>query len=103
MKQLYVLPVEATPPYDINLVLRKACFIREVIEKYYINHNPKCNNDVSDWWSSLLPWKCVPHPRTACEVHACARLVRAAPWPAPGFQTGPTWRLVWKLSFMLRK
>ena len=34
-------PVEATSPYDINLVLRKTCFIRDVMEKYYSTHNPK--------------------------------------------------------------
>ena len=33
-------PVEATSLYDINLVLRKTCFIRDVIEKYYTTHNP---------------------------------------------------------------
>ena len=31
-------PVEATSPYDI--VLRKTCFIRDVMEKYYTTHNP---------------------------------------------------------------
>ena len=33
-------PVEATSPYDINLVLRKTCFICDVMEKYYTTHNP---------------------------------------------------------------
>ena len=33
-------PVEATSPYDINLVLRKTRFIRDVTEKYYTTHNP---------------------------------------------------------------
>ena len=33
-------PVEATSPYDIVLVLRKTCFVHDVMEKYYTTHNP---------------------------------------------------------------
>ena len=33
-------PVEATSPYDFNLVLRKTCFSHDVMEKYHNTHNP---------------------------------------------------------------
>lgn len=34
-------PVESTSPFDVNLVLRKTCVIRDGIEKYYTTHHPK--------------------------------------------------------------
>ena len=45
-------PVEDRSLYEINLVLRKTGFICDLMGKYYTTHNPKRNNDVSNWLNS---------------------------------------------------
>ena len=51
--------------------------------------NPHCVS-LSYWWSSLLPWKCLPHSQISCQLCSCylALHVKESPKGGKHYKSG---------------